>query len=602
MIVVCWNSADVLGRCLDHLFAQDHPNYEIVVVDDGSDDHTLALAQGASARGELTVIHSPRNRGCPHARNLGLEAASGEIVAFVDADGFAAPDWLRRVVAAFGADESIGGVASTVFFADNPLVINGAGGTVNRQGWAADLAMNESYEHAQIAAEALYPMGCGMAVRRSALERVGPFDDRMVNYYDDVDYGIRLWRAGYRVVIAPDAWIDHGGLLGTDAGAARRQLLCERHRMRVALKHAPSRDLGAWTLHETLELLRADARRRRMKLRAMAWNARGLTSTLAQRRRLRELAGPVPARLIDRSWGDRFPAGMPPRRTPRPQGASGVLDMAEAGSEDGLLYGWFAAERRDGYTQRWAGVHAGALMRLQAPARRLVLSYASPPVDTGGVELLVRRPDAPEPLRPLWTTRLPWRTGDRSLERRLVELPAGDYEVLFSVPRGWCDPTRDTRSLGFALERMCFEESFEIPAGGLDMAAPEHAGQLMSGWFAAELDHGREFRWAGGHASALVRIEQAASSATLTYRFPPGPGEQVVVAARALDSPRAAWSTALGRVAEWHEQTVALRLTPGEYVVSFDAQATWSNPERRDSGERADGRELGLAVAALAFA
>ena len=44
-----------------------------------------------------------------------------------------------------------------------------------------------------------------MAVRRSALERVGPFDDRMLNYYDDVDYGTRLWRAGYRVVVAADA-------------------------------------------------------------------------------------------------------------------------------------------------------------------------------------------------------------------------------------------------------------------------------------------------------------------------------------------------------------------------------------------------------------
>ena len=43
-------------------------------------------------------------------------------------------------------DESVGAVASTVFYEENPLVLNGAGGTVNRQGWAADLAMNQSYE------------------------------------------------------------------------------------------------------------------------------------------------------------------------------------------------------------------------------------------------------------------------------------------------------------------------------------------------------------------------------------------------------------------------------------------------------------------------
>jgi GT2 family glycosyltransferase len=62
----------------------------------------------------------------------------------------------------------------------------------------------------EIVDEALYPMGCGMAVRRAAVDRVGTFDDRMLNYYDDVDYGTRLWRAGYRVTVAADAWIDHG--------------------------------------------------------------------------------------------------------------------------------------------------------------------------------------------------------------------------------------------------------------------------------------------------------------------------------------------------------------------------------------------------------
>ncbi|HEY4809828.1 MAG TPA: glycosyltransferase family 2 protein, partial [Solirubrobacteraceae bacterium] len=211
VIVVCWNSGDVLGGCLDRLLAQDYTNYEIVVVDDGSRDDTLAVAERrVSSDRELKIVRSRRNRGCPAARNLGLEHARGEIVAFIDADGFAAPGWLRQLVAVFDADETVGGAASTVFFAENPLVLNGAGGTVNRQGWAADLSMNESYERAEIASEALYPMGCGMAVRRSALERVGPFDDRMLNYYDDVDYGIRLWRAGYRVVVADEAWIDHG--------------------------------------------------------------------------------------------------------------------------------------------------------------------------------------------------------------------------------------------------------------------------------------------------------------------------------------------------------------------------------------------------------
>ena len=383
VIVVCWNAADVLGRCLDRLLAQDYGNYEIVVVDDGSQDNTLEVAEGKASLGEVTLVRSPRNRGCPHARNLGLAQAKGEIIAFIDADGFAATDWLRQIVNAFAEDATIGGVASTVFFAANPLVINGAGGTVNRQGWAADLCMSESYERAEIVSEALYPMGCGMALRRSALERVGAFDDRMLNYYDDVDYGVRLWRAGCRVVVAPDAWIDHR-FDGAGPDSEYKQLLCERHRMRVVLKHAPARTLPRWAARELLTTAQADSPRRALKLKAMAWNARHINSVLGSRRRLRR-ATRAPQRLIDPSWGDGFPAGVPLLLKPTPEVIHDSIDMADPGDEGQLLYGWFPVEHVEGRSYRWAGVQAAALMRLDAPARRLRIDYHQVPVDMGGV-------------------------------------------------------------------------------------------------------------------------------------------------------------------------------------------------------------------------
>ena len=344
VIVVCWNSADVLGRCLEQLQAQDYANYEIVVVDDGSQDDTLQVAERAATHGELTIVRSPRNQGCPHARNLGLAHARGEIVAFIDADGFAAPSWLRHLVAAFAADETIGGVASTVFFAANPLVINGAGGIVNRQGWAADLSMNESYERAELASEALYPMGCGMAVRRSAVERVGPFDDRMLNYYDDVDYGMRLWRAGYRVVVAAGR-LDRSRLRRIAAARLDAQAAALR-----ASSHAGGAQacilcasLGRWALHEARTIRRAAMSRRYLKLRAMAWNARHLPSVLSSRRRLR--ASSSSPGSADRSFlGRRLPGW----RAAALHAASGEAPATAStwqirDSEDQLLYGWFTA-------------------------------------------------------------------------------------------------------------------------------------------------------------------------------------------------------------------------------------------------------------------
>jgi GT2 family glycosyltransferase len=601
VIVVCWNSADVLGGCLDRLLAQDYTNYEIVVVDDGSQDETLAVAQRRGPPdGNLKVVRSSRNRGCPAARNLGLEHAQGEIVAFIDADGFAAPSWLRQLVATFDADETVGGAASTVFFADNPLVLNGAGGTVNRQGWAADLSMNESYERAEIASEALYPMGCGMAVRRSALERVGPFDDRMLNYYDDVDYGIRLWRAGYRVVVADEAWIDHGfGKSGGDS--SRKQLLCERHRMRVVLKHAPLSSLGHWTIQEARGIARASAARRRQKLRAIAWNVRELPSTLASRRRLRHHAA-VPDRLVDPSWGDGFPSGVPPRLTPDPASADGTVDMANPSSEDQLLYGWFSAEHVGGHSYRWAGVQAAALVRLPAPARRLRLRFAHAPIDMGGVDVSIRRLGSLEPLAPVWSTHLSWQYIERSVENHPLALPAGDYEVVFHAPRGWSDPPRETRSLGFALASMSFEESYEIASHGLHMDSPGVEEQLLSGWFEAEQSADRSYRWTGAHAAAIVRLTEEASSASLRCRFPPGPSGGVVVSVRPVDSQDVLWSTRLAwQEGEWQDEKLTLQLSAGDYVVVFEAEGTWSNPNQGEPQMPPENRALGFAVSSLSF-
>ncbi len=601
MIVVCRNAQDVLGRCLQHLLAQDHPNFEVIVVDDASTDGTVAVAETAASGNELTLVRSARNRGCPGARNLGLRHARGAIVAFVDADGFAAPDWLRRVTDAFADDRTVGAVASTVFFDDNPLVLNGAGGTVNRQGWAADLSMNQSYERAELASEALYPMGCGMAFTREALERVGPFDDRMLNYYDDVDYGTRVWRAGYRVRVAPDAWVDHGfGAAGGEQ--ARRRLLCERHRMRVVLKHAPASDLGRWAANELRALRAAPTAVRRQKLAAFAWNARRLPSALASRRRERRSA-PAPERLLDRSWGDAFPAGVPPRSTPAPERARASLEMDDPSSEGQLLHGWFPLERVGPRSYRWAAEHAAVLFSLQAPARCLRLDYAHVPEDIGGVDLEIRRLGAGDPLAAAWRTRLHWQFIARSIENHPLELAAGDYEVLFSVERGWREPPLRTRALALALAGMSFDAELALASDGLDLSLPGSERQLVRGWFELEQSPGGSYRWGSGRAAAVLRARDGASGVRLRYRMPPGPSGAVAVSFTTVGAREPAASLQIDwQPGEWREETFALSLEPGDYVVAFDTDETWSNLEQRDPALPPENRALGFALASLHFA
>jgi GT2 family glycosyltransferase len=598
VIVVCWNAAGVLERCIDSLLAQDYANREIVVVDDGSEDATLEIARAASERGELTLLASTRNRGCPAARNLGLDRARGEIVAFVDADGFATPSWLSELVRTFEQDPAIGGVASTVFYDDNPVVLNGAGGTVNRQGWAADLSMNESLEVARLAEEALYPMGCGMAVRREAFERVGPFDDRMLNYYDDVDYGVRLWRAGYKVAVAADAWIDHAAAVGD---SPRKRLLCERHRMRVALKHTPRAALARWASWELRELLDAPAPVRLQKLRSIAWNARHAASALGARRRLRG-AVRVPDRLIAPSWGDGFPVGQPPRALPRAARAGAAVDLGDPESSAQLLHGWFAPERVDRRACRWAATHAALLVRAERPVRRLRLDYAHVPVDIGGVDVQIRASGAASAPRPVWHARLPWQYIARSVENHPLRLEPGDYEVVFSAQRGWSDPPAETRVLALALSSLALAESFELAPSGIEMAGEQVEGQLVYGWYEAERSPERAYRWATGDAAAVVRVAAPAMTARLGYRFPPVSVGGLELALTPLESSERVFATRLEwRDPEWHEALLPVELAPGDYVASLRTERTWSNRDARDPSLWAENRSLGFAVSSLSF-
>lgn len=600
VIVVAWNSEDVLGRCLDQLAAQDYPNFEIVVVDDGSRDATIDVARDALGSARLTIVRSPLNRGCPHARNLGLRYAEGEIVAFIDGDGYATPSWLRNVVAEF-EDPTVGGVASTVFMESNPLVLNGAGGILNRQGWAADLSMNLSYERSTIPEEALYPMGCGMAIRRTAVDTVGLFDDRMLNYYDDVDYGLRLWRAGYRVVVAPDAWIDHGFGHSTGGDSAQKQLLCEQHRMRVVLKHASKRTIARWAVHEALATRRACWPRRDLKVKAMRWNMRHAPSTLATRWRLRG-ASRVPDRLLDPSWGENFPVGVPPLTRPRPEDATNSIDMHDPAVGQVLPYGWYPPEEINGRTHRWAGVEAAALVRLEEPARRLRLEYTHVPDDRGGLDVVVRREGRNQPLDPVWSVHLPWQYIERCGENHPVDLPAGDYEILFRAREGWSDPPRETRSLAFALAKASFESSYETPPASVDMASHAVEGQLVRGWFEPEQAGERIYRWGSRHASALVRLDRPVSGACLAYCLPPTFTGGLRLSFRSLKSRRIAASVSIDWAdGAWHEDRFDLALDPGEYLVAFDADETWSNRGGQDPAFSAEARALGFAVSSLAL-
>ena len=193
-VVICaYNAERTIRECLDGVAALDYPDYEVIVVDDGSTDATAGLAAGSDAR----LIRTP-NRGLSSARNTGLTASTGSIVAYLDSDAYPDEHWLRYLAASFLDSTHAGIGGPNVAPADGArvaqCVARAPGGPVHVL--VSDL-------------EAEHIPGCNMAFRREALAAVGGFDARYDAAGDDVDVCWRIRARGGTLGFSPAAMVWH---------------------------------------------------------------------------------------------------------------------------------------------------------------------------------------------------------------------------------------------------------------------------------------------------------------------------------------------------------------------------------------------------------
>jgi GT2 family glycosyltransferase len=193
-VIVCtYNGGGRLEECLRSLSALDYPNYEIIVVDDGSTDATRAILKRFP---RIRTVHQD-NRGLSSARNAGLYTATGAIVAYTDDDCVADPDWLTHLVHQFLSTDAaaVGGPNLTP-----------------EDGWlaacvaAAPGQPTHVLESPQVAE---HIPGCNMAFRREVLLAINGFDPLYRKAGDDVDICWRLQQAGHWITFAPAAFVWH---------------------------------------------------------------------------------------------------------------------------------------------------------------------------------------------------------------------------------------------------------------------------------------------------------------------------------------------------------------------------------------------------------
>ncbi len=193
-VVVCsYNGARTIRDCLEGLARLAYPDYEVIVVDDGSTDATATIAREYNCR----LIRTP-NRGLANARNTGLEAATGDIVAYLDDDAYPDPHWLTYLAATFLSMPHAGvGGPNIAPPGDGPIaecVARAPGGPVHV------LVSDREAEHIP---------GCNMAFRKACLTAIGGFDPQFRTAGDDVDVCWRLRESGWTLGFHPAAMVWH---------------------------------------------------------------------------------------------------------------------------------------------------------------------------------------------------------------------------------------------------------------------------------------------------------------------------------------------------------------------------------------------------------
>ena len=186
IVVPAYNEQDYLPACLSGILAEvarspDAGAVEVLVVDNASTDATADIA---CAMPGVAVVHEPV-KGLTRARQAGLEAASGELIAYVDADTRMPPGWIDRVLRTFERKPSVVCVSGPYIYYDAA---------------AWQRAMVRLY-WIFLASPAYWMtrymvVGGNFAVRRSALEQIGGFDTSIAFYGEDTNIARRLKAAG----------------------------------------------------------------------------------------------------------------------------------------------------------------------------------------------------------------------------------------------------------------------------------------------------------------------------------------------------------------------------------------------------------------------
>jgi len=215
VITVNWNNFNDSAECLESLRKTTYPNFEVIVVDNGSvgDDVSLLKQRFGDS---IRLIVNDKNSGFAGGCNIGIRdalARGADYVVLLNNDTVVAPDFLEGLVRVAQSDERVGIAGGKVFCYELPELIWFAGGIINYRTGRTPIRGSGEADKGQFdeIVRVDWISGCFMFISRDVLQAVGMLDERFFFGWEDVDLCVRAARKGFKVLFVPESRIWHKG-------------------------------------------------------------------------------------------------------------------------------------------------------------------------------------------------------------------------------------------------------------------------------------------------------------------------------------------------------------------------------------------------------
>lgn len=205
VIILNYNGKNTLPACLSSVFQSDYPNFEVVVVDNNSQDDSFEQAKRNFSRSHF--IKNSENIGFSKGNNIGIRFSLEKFADYIfvlNNDAIVEKTTLSFLMNIAQTNPSAGIVS--------PLILNGnkdiwfAGGKIQ---WGKMRAIHLTQKTSDQPYSSEYLSGCAMLIKKEVFKKIGLFEERFFLYYEDADFSLRAKKAGFKLLVAPTITIQH---------------------------------------------------------------------------------------------------------------------------------------------------------------------------------------------------------------------------------------------------------------------------------------------------------------------------------------------------------------------------------------------------------